>query len=115
VVVCQLTVLQRVVGKLRGSAVGGRVRLRRREWWGAADVGGQGVGFADVAQGVPSGPVQQVVAVGAGEGVPVGGGGVEVVGGGVEQVNLAGSVGGVVEVDAAVRVLRPWRPDASAR
>jgi hypothetical protein len=57
------------------------------------------VGFADVAQGLPSGPRQQVVAVGTGEGISIGGRFVEVVRGGEEQIKFAGAVGGVVEVD----------------
>ena len=54
------------------------------------------MGFAEVAQGAPSGPAQQVAAVGAGEG---GSGRVlEVLKGGEAQVKLAGPVGSVVEV-----------------
>ena len=57
------------------------------------------MGFADVAQCLPSGRGQQVIAVGTGEGISIGGGFVEVVRGGEEQIKFAGAVGGVVEVD----------------
>ena len=55
--------------------------------------------FADVAQGLPSRPNQQVIAVGTGEGISIGGRFVEMVRGGEEQIKFAGPVCGVVEVD----------------